>query len=151
MANGSFERRGDATATHEDVARHARNELSAYVVRAAPMRDFDPLLRRAVRRALPVSMRTRLRLVATDLVAPRERRRAARAARRPPLRLHLGSAETFKPGWVNVDLVAATGQVDVAWNLLRPLPFPDASVEAIFHEHVLEHFPLAKGDRKSVV
>jgi predicted SAM-dependent methyltransferase len=41
---------------------------------------------------------------------------------------------------VNVDL-ASTGP-DLAWDLSRPVPLPDGSVAAIFHEHLLEHLPL---------
>ncbi len=48
-------------------------------------------------------------------------------------------------GWVNVDLVG--DGADLSWNLLRRFPFPDGSVDAIFHEHVLEHFDLAAGFR----
>ena len=46
-----------------------------------------------------------------------------------------------KEGWVNVDLLGH--HADLAWNLLRPLPFPSASADAVFHEHVLEHFSFA--------
>jgi len=52
-------------------------------------------------------------------------------------------APCAKQGWVNVDL--AGHPVDLAWNLARPLPFKSSSVDAIFHEHVMEHLPLAKG------
>jgi predicted SAM-dependent methyltransferase len=74
----------------------------------------------------------------------RERRRASRLDT-GALRLHLGSAASLKRGWVNVDF--AGHPVDLAWNLLRPLPFPDASAEAVFHEHVLEHFSFEHGLR----
>ena len=55
--------------------------------------------------------------------------------------LNLGSGRTPKPGWVNIDLVGYPG--DLYWNLLRRLPFATSSVDAIFNEHVLEHFGLA--------
>ena len=48
-------------------------------------------------------------------------------------------------GWVNVDLLG--DGADLSWNLLHPLPFADATVDAIFHEHVLEHFDFAAGLR----
>jgi predicted SAM-dependent methyltransferase len=44
------------------------------------------------------------------------------------------------PRWVNVDLIAYPS--DLPWNLRRPLPFDDGTIDAVFHEHVLEHFPL---------
>jgi SAM-dependent methyltransferase len=59
------------------------------------------------------------------------------------LRLHLGSGGNNLPGWVNIDLIGA--RADVAWDLRRPLPFPDRSAEAIFLEHVLEHMTVAEG------
>jgi SAM-dependent methyltransferase len=31
---------------------------------------------------------------------------------------------------------------DLAWDLRKGIPFRDGSVEAIFHEHLLEHLPL---------
>jgi predicted SAM-dependent methyltransferase len=46
---------------------------------------------------------------------------------------------------VNIDLVGA--HADLAWDLRRPLPFPAASAEAVFLEHVLEHLTIADGVR----
>ncbi len=82
--------------------------------------------------------------IATDALRPRERRRA-QSLTATPLRLHLGSAGSVKEGWVNVDL--AGHPTELAWNLLRPLPFQDGTADAVFHEHVLEHFPLSDGLR----
>ena len=81
------------------------------------------------------------RLVATRALRTREERRLHVLPR--PLRLHLGSGNEHKEGWVNVDL--AGYPVEIAWNLARPLPLPAASVEAIFHEHLLEHLTLEQG------
>jgi predicted SAM-dependent methyltransferase len=74
----------------------------------------------------------------TDAIAFWQRRKADRMAQQAPLRLHLGSGPQLKPGWVNVDLFGYPE--DLYWNLRRPLPFAAGSVDAIFHEHVLEHF-----------
>jgi predicted SAM-dependent methyltransferase len=90
---------------------------------------------------IPRVLRPRARLWATDLLRPIARRRARRLATRTPLQLHLGCARDRKSGWINVDLVG--DGADLFWNLLRPLPFADASADAIFHEHVLEHFDFA--------
>ena len=58
-----------------------------------------------------------------------------------PLRLHLGSGGHPLEGWVNVDVVGMGP--DLHWDLTRRLPFPDGSAQAVFLEHVCEHFPLA--------
>ena len=55
----------------------------------------------------------------------------------------MGSGGERKAGWVNVDLLG--DPVDVAWNLASPLPFAPESVDAVFHEHLLEHLPLQVG------
>jgi predicted SAM-dependent methyltransferase len=81
------------------------------------------------------------RLVATRAVRPRERRRLAALPR--PMRLHLGSGNEHKDGWVNIDL--AGYPVEAAWNLAERLPLPDGSAEAVFHEHLLEHLTLEDG------
>ena len=104
----------------------------------------QPRLKRVVRHVVPSTIRPLAARIATDALRPRERRRAQSLAK-APLRLHLGSAASAKEGWVNVDL--AGHPAELAWNLLHPLPFADATADAVFHEHVLEHFSLADGLR----
>lgn len=91
-----------------------------------------------LRRVMSPSLRLKAKVVATDAMSPKARRIAKEFAARPePLRLHLGCGWNHLPGWVNSDLVGGRG--DFAWNLLRPLPFADGSVDAVFMEHVFEH------------
>src|ERR1017187_9510311 len=97
----------------------------------------------AVKHLVPVRFHGTGRMILTDLVRARERRKAAAIARQPGIRLHLGSGGERKAGWVNVDLLG--DPVDVAWNLASPLPFAPESVDAVFHEHLLEHLPLQVG------
>lgn len=78
----------------------------------------------------------------TAVIAPRERRRAAIAAKRGSLRLHLGSGGNKIVEWLNVDLVGSGA--DLCWDIRRPLPFPHGAVSAVFLEHVLEHMTLAE-------
>jgi predicted SAM-dependent methyltransferase len=92
-------------------------------------------------RLVPPLARNAVRRMATDVLSPWERRKANALLRhsRAPLRLHLGAGELPRADWVNVDLYGVPQ--DLFWNLKRPLPFPDGTVNAIFHEHVLEHLP----------
>lgn len=103
----------------------------------------DSSARVALKNLFPVRYRGTARMMLTDLVRGRERRKAQALAQRADLRLHLGSGGEHKSGWVNVDLLG--DPVEVAWNLARPLPFESASVTAVFHEHLLEHLPLQDG------
>jgi predicted SAM-dependent methyltransferase len=122
-----------------------RNELTAYLsMPESPPPADEAAAKRLARRVIPSRLRPFAARTATDLLRPRERRRA-RSLAKPPLRLHLGSAASVKQGWVNVDL--AGHPTELAWNLLRPLPFPSGTADAVFHEHVLEHFSLSDGLR----
>jgi predicted SAM-dependent methyltransferase len=103
----------------------------------------DGCMRRVVIHAVPLHWRWRARMLATYVLLPRESIRARRLQSASPLLLHLGSGAQRKPGWVNVDLFG--DPVDLVWKLTRRLPFRDASVDGIFHEHVLEHLPLDAG------
>jgi predicted SAM-dependent methyltransferase len=128
-----------------------RERLQAYFAtvdeaqgRLSSSNPTDSRLRRITKHAVPVARRGTARMVVTNIVTPFQRRKAAAIARRgQPLRLHLGSGGQPKEGWVNVDL--AGDPVDLAWNLAHGIPFADDSVDAIFHEHLLEHIPLRAG------
>jgi SAM-dependent methyltransferase len=56
-----------------------------------------------------------------------------------PLRLNLGAAKTYIPGFVNIDIhEAAELSLDLG---AERLPFPDDSVRTVVSHHTLEHVP----------
>jgi predicted SAM-dependent methyltransferase len=57
--------------------------------------------------------------------------------------LNLGCGNKFHPEWTNIDFVS-TGKGVIAHNLLNGIPMPDNSFDAVYHSHVLEHFPKEK-------
>jgi predicted SAM-dependent methyltransferase len=122
----------------------ARESLRTYLDSLAyphPPAAGGNLPHRLARTLISPSRRGAVAVALTEAKRPLERRRAETAARKGNVRLHLGSAWQPKEGWFNIDL--AGHPVDLAWNLAHGLPFPDGSAEAIFHEHLLEHLPLA--------
>jgi predicted SAM-dependent methyltransferase len=95
-----------------------------------------------LRRMSSFELRQTAKVRGTALLAPLERRKARRLhAEASPLRLHLGSGGHPLSGWVNVDVLGMGP--DLHWDLTRRLPFPDGSAQAVFLEHVCEHFTLA--------
>jgi predicted SAM-dependent methyltransferase len=129
---------------------HPREVLESYfeasATRDRQLRMSKPTDQRArvvLKHLVPTGFRGTARMILTDLTRPRERHKAAVIARQPGIRLHLGSGGERKAGWVNIDLVG--DPVDVAWNLASPLPFESASIDTVFHEHLLEHLPLRAG------
>ena len=120
--------------------------LQRYIAeRASETGNSSIPLSNVLRPLMGAATRLRAKQLATTAMAPYTRRRARALHDRTPLRLHLGSGGNNLDGWVNIDLVGA--QADLAWDLRRPLPFPAASVEAVFLEHVLEHLTIADGVR----
>jgi predicted SAM-dependent methyltransferase len=108
---------------------------------------FDRLEARA-----PHDVARALRRVRTELdVQARHRRgieKAAALAAPGLLRLNLGSGSHPKPGWVNVDL--ADDRADIQLDLREPLPFPDASVEAVYAADAIDSLSYANlGDSTS--
>jgi predicted SAM-dependent methyltransferase len=68
--------------------------------------------------------------------------RSILAPRSGTVRVHLGPGrENYLPDWINVDANLITGKVDVWSDLRRALPFRDATVDAFYSHHVIEHLP----------
>jgi predicted SAM-dependent methyltransferase len=87
-------------------------------------------------------MREFAKVNGTRALAPWSKRQAKRVLEEGgPLRLHLGSGGHPLDGWVNIDILGM--EPDLYWDLRSGIPFPDGSAEAVFLEHVIEHFTLA--------
>ena len=61
-----------------------------------------------------------------------------------PCKLHFGSGDNLKAGWVNVDLHSSA---DLRLDVREPLPFPANSVSTIYSEHFFEHLSREDGSR----
>jgi predicted SAM-dependent methyltransferase len=130
----------DDRAQLEDYFRRV-DEMQVRLQRDKPT---DSRLRLMTKNLVPPRYRGTVRMVLTDLTKPVQRRKLdAIKATSGPLRLHLGCGGEPKENWVNIDLVG--DPIQLAWNLAKGVPFEDNSVDAIFHEHLLEHIPLRSG------
>jgi predicted SAM-dependent methyltransferase len=95
-----------------------------------------------LRRVSSFELRQAAKVRGAALLAPLERRKAARlAASGRPLLLHLGAGVHRPPGWVNIDVLGMAP--DLYWDLRKQLPFADGSAQAVLLEHVLEHFTVS--------
>lgn len=54
-----------------------------------------------------------------------------------PIRLHLACGPNIVKGWDNIDILDR--KYIKKHDLRKPLPYKDSSVDAIFHEHFIEH------------
>ena len=115
-----------------------REYLGRLDARARRGLDRGPAVALA-RRVMSPAARDWVKLNATVLAAPSARRRARRMLESGgPIRLNLGSGPLPIEGWTSVDIFGMGA--DVTWDLRRGVPFRDESVDAVFLEHVLEHF-----------
>jgi len=93
------------------------------------------------RRFVPRSLRDLTKTAATRAIEPQQRRRALKLQQAGLTRLHLGCGATHLDGWLNIDLFG--NNADAFLDLRRRLPFADNSIDAAFHEHLIEHLPYA--------
>jgi predicted SAM-dependent methyltransferase len=118
-------------------------ELAEYLERGMAAPPPPPISGGSALRRLPAWTAPLLRQVGTKALHSRSRKKFEELASSGPVRLHLGCGWARKDGWVNVDLFATSA--DIAWDLRHGIPLPDGTVEAIFHEHMLEHLSLRDG------
>ena len=68
-------------------------------------------------------------------------------ASKSTISLHIGCGTLYKEGWINIDNNSDNNikNLDVNYNLANGIPFPDNSVDYIYHEHFIEHLSLNEG------
>lgn len=61
--------------------------------------------------------------------------------------LNIGCGTDYKDGWVNIDNNSDNNieKLDLSWDMRKPLPFENESVDYIFNEHFLEHLSVEEG------
>ena len=65
------------------------------------------------------------------------------------LKLHIGCGTVYKQVWINIDNNSDNNisMLDFKWDLRKPLPFKDNSVDFIFNEHFFEHLTVKEGQK----
>jgi predicted SAM-dependent methyltransferase len=67
--------------------------------------------------------------------------------RKGPIKLNVGCGTDYKEGWINIDNNSDNNieKLDLNWDMRKPLPFKDKSVDYIFNEHFFEHLTPEEG------
>jgi len=66
-------------------------------------------------------------------------------------KVHLGPGrKAYLEGWINLDANFITARCDVWCDLRRPLPFRNATLDAVYSHHVIEHLPDLPGHFREV-
>jgi len=65
------------------------------------------------------------------------------------LKLNVGCGTDYKDGWINIDNNSDDNieKLDLNWDLRKPLPFHDNSVDFIFNEHFFEHLTTDEAEK----
>jgi hypothetical protein len=63
-----------------------------------------------------------------------------------PLLVNIGCGRVWHKDWINLDHQPTAPEV-TAFDLRKPLPFPDASVDGLYASHILEHLDMREGRR----
>jgi predicted SAM-dependent methyltransferase len=134
---------GDALLTGGSAEPGRLDRLARYLASLDKAHPPPPIPGGRLLRRAPKWAPGAFRALGTRLMRPLARRQLERAGRGESLKLHLGCGWIPKQGWVNVDLFAT--RADICWDLSLGIPLPDDSVDAIFHEHMLEHLSLGSG------
>jgi predicted SAM-dependent methyltransferase len=119
------------------------DELARYLERGEQAPPPPPISGGRLLRAAPAWAPGLVRSLGTKVMKPRSRRFFEQLRQQQSIRLNLGCGWDHKDGWTNVDLFATSA--DVHWDLRLGIPLPDGTVEAIIHEHMLEHLSLSDG------
>lgn len=69
------------------------------------------------------------------------------AKKNGPIMLNMGCGTDYKKGWINIDNNSDHNikKLDLNWDLTKPLPFDNESVDFIFNEHFIEHLTAEEG------
>jgi len=62
-------------------------------------------------------------------------------------KLNIGCGTDYKNGWINIDNNSDNNitQLDLNWDLRKPLPYEDGTIDFIFNEHFFEHLTPEEG------
>jgi predicted SAM-dependent methyltransferase len=100
------------------------------------------LVRDFIRRRTTFAFRETARSLLTEYILSRRHWASYRKAKRKfanqiALKLHFGSGQMNRIGWVNIDLYSE--EADLQLDAREPLPFPDHSASIVYTEHFFEH------------